>query len=107
MSGVPLGAAANRVGLPLSGRAAALARGAAGLMRAPTLLSRALRSRPGSFYVAIDSRHSLERYGVHDTASAGAVAAPRKGAIASSMDAEVAGFEARLAREGGTPQSFT
>jgi cytochrome c-type biogenesis protein CcmH len=63
----------------------------------------------GILYVAIGSRHSPERPGMSVTAPAGAAASAPTAAAGTrnSMDAEVAGLEARLARDGGTPADWS
>jgi cytochrome c-type biogenesis protein CcmH len=64
----------------------------------------------GIIYLAIGSRHSLERPAMSAVASSGTAATGAttgSGGAAKSMDAEVAGLEARLARDGGTPADWS
>jgi len=98
IAGVLVGTTASRVGLSLCRSATALAGRSNPYVRAGALIvSFALAA--GIFYLAIGSRHSLERFRLRSAASAGAVGGAGKGA---AMETEVAGLEARLAREGGT-----
>src|SRR4029077_17578444 len=108
IAGLLVGVAARRVALPLFRTASTLARSRMHyLLAAGFVVSVALAA--GILYVAIGSRHSLERPGMSVTAAAGAaVSAPTAAAgTRNSMDAEVAGLEARLAREGGTPADWS
>jgi cytochrome c-type biogenesis protein CcmH len=107
IAGVLVGVAAVRVALLLS-RSAALPRRRSAYVRAGVLVA-SLAVATGILYLAIGSRHALERPGTRSAASADAAASTGKGAAgtAKSMDAEVAGLEARLARDGGTPADWS
>ena len=71
----------------------------------------------GIIYLAIGTRHSLQRPAISGTdraaiapdaaVAAGADSATSAGGPAKSMQAEVAALEARLARDGGTPADWT
>lgn len=60
-------------------------------------------------YLAIGSRHPLERSAMSGAspAAAGPLNGASTGGPAKSMEAEVAGLEARLARDGGSPADWT
>src|SRR5215469_5894992 len=107
IAGVLVGVAAVRVALLLC-RSAALPLRRSAYVRAGVLVA-SFAVAAGILYLAIGSRHGLERPGPRGAASAGAAASTGKGAAgtAKSMDAEVAGLEARLAREGGTPADWS
>jgi cytochrome c-type biogenesis protein CcmH len=103
------GVAASYVAAPLWRGASTLAHGrtryflAAGFVASFALIA-------GVIYLALGSRHSLERAAGSVAASAspapsGSPAAT--GGTAKSMESEVAGLEARLAREGGTPADWS
>jgi cytochrome c-type biogenesis protein CcmH len=111
IAGVLVGVAASFVALPLWRSAATLARGrtryalAAGFVASFALVAVII-------YFAIGSRHSLERpaTGAVPAATAAGEAGTSGGmggGTAKSMQAEVAGLEARLAREGGTPADWS
>jgi cytochrome c-type biogenesis protein CcmH len=108
IAGVLAGVAASYVAAPLWRGASTLAHGrtryllAGGFVASFALIA-------GVIYLALGSRHSLERPASSATAST--ATAPAGGAnaasgTAKSMDAEVAGLEARLARDGGTPADW-
>jgi cytochrome c-type biogenesis protein CcmH len=129
IAGLLVGAAASRLALPLWRSAATLARRRtsseggsyvhAAFVRAPYVRAGVLVASfavvAGLLYLAIGSRHAPERPGKGAAAPAGAspagasTAAPPTGTAgaAKSMDAAVAGLEARLARDGGTPADWT
>jgi cytochrome c-type biogenesis protein CcmH len=109
IAGVLAGVAASYVAAPLWRGASTLAHGrtryllAGGFVASFALIA-------GVLYLALGSRHSLER----PAGSVAASAAPAPsgsptstGGTAKSMEAEVAGLEARLAREGGTPADWS
>jgi cytochrome c-type biogenesis protein CcmH len=108
IAGVLSGVAASYVAAPLWRGASTLAHGrtryllAGGFVAGFALIA-------GVMYLALGSRHSLERPA--GSVAASAAAAPSGGpsgtGAAKSMDAEVAGLEARLARDGGTPSDWT
>ena len=108
IAGVLAGVAASYVAAPLWRGASTLAHGrtryllAGGFVAGFALIA-------GVMYLALGSRHSLERPAGSVAASAApAPSSPTdKGGTAKSMEAEVAGLEARLAREGGTPSDWT
>jgi len=108
IAGVLAGVAASYVATPLWRSASTLARGrtryllAGGFVAGFALIAAVM-------YLALGSRHSLERPAGSVAASAApAPSSPTdKGGTAKSMEAEVAGLEARLAREGGTPSDWT
>src|SRR5215469_16774624 len=114
IAGVLVGVAASCVALPLWRSASTLAASArvGGRMRyvlaGAFVASFALAA--GIIYLAIGSRHSLERPAMNAAASSGTAAtgATTGGSgAAKSMDAEVASLEARLARDGGTPGDWS
>jgi hypothetical protein len=109
IAGVLVSATASRVGLPLWRGATALAgRGNPYVRTGALIASFALAA--GILYLAIGFRHSLQRpgLGIRGAASVGGAADSGKGAAtAKSIDAEVAGLEARLAREGGKPADWS
>jgi len=124
IAGVLVGTAASRLALPLWRSAATLARrrtsseGAsyvhAAFVRAPYVRAGVLLASfavaAGLLYLAIGSRQALEHPGKSASASAGAKVPSGPAGTAKSarsMDAEVAGLEARLARDGGTPADWT
>jgi cytochrome c-type biogenesis protein CcmH len=109
IAGVLAGVAASYVAAPLWRGASTLAHGrtryllAGGFVASFALIA-------GVLYLALGSRHSLEQ----PARSVAASAAPAPsgsptgtGGNAKSMEAEVAGLEARLAREGGTPADWS
>src|SRR6516162_1133001 len=108
IAGVLAGVAASYVAAPLWRGASTLARGrtryllAGGFVAGFALIAAVM-------YLALGSRHSLERPAGSVAASAApAPSSPTdKGGTAKSMEAEVAGLETRLAREGGTPSDWT
>jgi len=121
IAGVLVGVAASRVGLPLWRSAAARGASARAPGRMRYLLAGVLVASfalaVGILYLAIGSRQgpqlSGKSAGMSAAAPAGAAAnapsgmtAPAK-SPAKSMDAEVAGLEARLARDGGTPGDWS
>jgi len=108
IAGVLAGGATVRVALPLCRNAAALARRRGAYVRAGAFVA-SFAVAAGILYFAIGSRHGLERPGPRGTASTAAAPSAGKGAAgtAKSMDAEAAGLEARLAREGGTPADWS
>ena len=63
----------------------------------------------GTIYLTIGSRHSPEqpRLGAAAPAAAGTGNAAGTGGSAKSMEAEVAGLEARLSRDGGSPADWS
>lgn len=108
IAGVLVGVASSFAGIPLWRSAAALGRGrrmryvlAVGFVASFALIA-------GTIYLAVGSRHSLERPALSaqqptaDMRSAAAAAGSAK-----SMQAEVASLEARLARSGGTPADWS
>jgi len=109
IAGVLAGVAASYVAAPLWRGASTLAHGrtryllAGGFVAGFALIA-------GVMYLALGSRHSLERPA--GSVAASAAQAPSgnpsgTGGTAKSMDAEVTGLEARLAREGGSPSDWT
>ena len=109
IAGVLAGVAASYVAAPLWRGASTLAHGrtryllAGGFVAGFALIA-------GVMYLALGSRHSLERPAGNVAASAAQAPSGNPsgtGGNAKSMDAEVAGLEARLAREGGTPSDGT
>jgi cytochrome c-type biogenesis protein CcmH len=109
IAGVLAGVAASYVAAPLWRGASTLAHGrtryllAGGFVASFALIA-------GLFYLALGSRHSLERPASSATASTST--SPAGGATAANgaaktMEAEVAGLEARLARDGGTPADWS
>jgi len=107
IAGVLAGVAASYVAAPLWRGASTLAHGrtryllASGFVAGFALIA-------GVMYLALGSRHSLERPAGSVAASAAAPSGGPSGTgAAKSMDAEVAGLEARLARDGGTPSDWT
>ena len=108
IAGVLAGVAASYVAAPLWRGASTLAHGrtryllAGGFVASFALIA-------GIIYLALGSRHSLERPASSATASTSAAPADSATAAngaAKSMEAEVAGLEARLARDGGTPADW-
>jgi cytochrome c-type biogenesis protein CcmH len=110
IAGVLAGIAVNYLAVPLWRRASTLAHGrmryllAGGLVASFALIA-------GIIYLALGSRQSLERT-ARDATAATVATAPSGGTTgggetAKSMEAEVAGLEARLAREGGTPGDWS
>jgi len=109
IAGVLAGVAASYIAAPLWRGASTLAHGrrryllAGGFIASFALIA-------GLFYLALGSRHSLERPASSATASTST--SPSGGATAAngpakSMEAEVAGLEARLGRDGGTPADWS
>ncbi|HEX8782345.1 MAG TPA: hypothetical protein VF764_03185 [Steroidobacteraceae bacterium] len=115
IAGVLVGAAASRIGTPLWTSAATRWRSAATLARArgswvrAGALAASFALAAGILYLSIGSRHALVHPEKSAAGSAGAAANAPSGAdrTAKSMDAEVAGLEARLARDGGTPADWS
>ena len=111
LAGILVGVAASWFALPLWRTATTLARGRKPyLLAAGLVVSFALAA--AIIYLTIGSRHSLQG----TVASPGAAAAPaaasagkdaRTGGTAQSMQDAVAGLEARLARDGGSPADWT
>jgi cytochrome c-type biogenesis protein CcmH len=104
-AGVLVGVAASRVAIPVWRGALAVARrsgryGLVGIFVATFAGAAAL------IYLTIASRHSLATQ-VHEAATEAPAGTSSAGAAARSMEAEVAGLEARLARDGGTPADWT
>jgi cytochrome c-type biogenesis protein CcmH len=108
IAGVLAGVAASYVAAPLWRGASTLAHGrtrylvAGGFVASFALIA-------GVIYLALGSRHSLERPASSATASTSPSPAGDTTAAngaAKSMEAEVAGLEARLARDGGTPADW-
>ena len=108
IAGALAGVAASYVAAPLWRGASTLAHGrtryllAGGFVASFALIA-------GVIYLALGSRHSLERPATSATAATTGVSTGAPGAAngaAKSMDAEVAGLEARLARNGGTPADW-
>ncbi|HEX8783435.1 MAG TPA: hypothetical protein VF764_08695, partial [Steroidobacteraceae bacterium] len=109
IAGVLAGMAASYVAAPLWRGASTFAHGrtryllAGGFVASFALIA-------GVIYLALGSRHSLGRPPGSVTASASpapSASATDSGGTAKSMEAEVAGLEARLAREGGTPSDWS
>ena len=109
IAGVLAGVAASYVAAPLWRGASMLAHGrrryllAGGFVASFALIA-------GVIYLALGSRHSLERPAGRIAASAASApsGSPNSGAAtAKSMEAEVAGLEARLARDGGTAADWS
>ena len=109
IAGVLAGVAASYVAAPLWRGASTLAHGrtryllAGGFVASFALIA-------GVIYLALGSRHSLERPASSATASTSAAPAGSDTAAngpAKSMEAEVSGLEARLARDGGTPADWS
>src|SRR5215470_4318747 len=107
IAGVLLGVAASRFALPLWRRAEVLARRRNSYVRAGALVA-SFALAAGILYLALGSRHRLEPPAMNRAASAPAADKATEAArTAKSMDAEVAGLEARLARDGGTPADWS
>src|SRR5262252_9225071 len=122
IAGVLVGVATSRVGLPLWRSAAMIGASARrAFARAPGrmryllagVLVASFALAAGILYLAIGSRQVPEPPGKRTAAPAdtaanapSGMAAPAK-SPAKSMDAEVAGLEARLARDGGTPGDWS
>jgi cytochrome c-type biogenesis protein CcmH len=111
IAGILVGVAASYVALPLWRTASPLVRG-----RRPYLLAAGLLAGfalvAASIYLTIGSRHSLQRPPMSAAAPTTASAAsPGKdagtGGTAGSMQDAVAGLEARLARDGGSPADWS
>src|SRR6516225_1323661 len=115
IAGVLVGVAASRIGAPLWRSAAIRWRSAATLTRArgswvrAGALAASFALAVGILYFTIGSRHPPVHPEKSTTASPGAAVSAPSGAdkTAKSMDAEVAGLEARLAREGGSPADWS
>ena len=115
IAGVLVGVAASRIGAPLWRSAAIRWRSAATMTRArgswvrAGALAASFALAVGILYFTIGSRHPPVRPEKSTTASPGAAASAPSGTdrTAKSMDAEVAGLEARLAREGGSPADWS
>ena len=115
IAGVLVGVAASRIGAPLWRSAAIRWRSAARLTRArgswvrAGALAASFALAVGILYFTIGSRHPPVHPEKSTTASPGAAASPPSGTdrTAKSMDAEVAGLEARLASEGGSPADWS
>jgi hypothetical protein len=106
IAGALFGVAAGRVALPLWRNAAAFARGSSPYVRAAAFVA-IFGVAAGIVYFTIGSHHSVERPGMRTALSTGAAATAGAAGTAMSMDAAVAGLEARLAREGGTTADWT
>ena len=109
IAGVLAGVAASYVAAPLWRGASTLAHGRTRYLLAGGFVA-SFAVIAGVIYVALGSRHSLERPA--GSVAASAAQAPSgnpsgTGGTAKSMDAEVTGLEARLAREGGSPSDWT
>ena len=111
LAGILVGVAASWFALPLWRTATTLARG-----RKPYLLAAGLVASfalaAAIIYLTIGSRHSLQRIAASSGAAADAGAPSagkdaRAGGTAQSMQDAVAGLEARLARDGGSPADWT
>src|SRR6516225_3217659 len=108
VAGLLAGVAASCVALPLWRTATTLARGrvrywhAAGFVAAFALVA-------GILYLTIGSRQSLQRPAMSGPApaAAGTAGADGTGGSAKSMQAAVAGLEARLAKGGGSPADWS
>ena len=115
IAGVLVGVAASRIGAPLWRSAAIRWRSAATLTRArgswvrAGALAASFALAVGILYFTIGSRHPPVHPEKSTTASPGGAVSAPSGAdkTAKSMDAEVAGLEARLAREGGSPADWS
>ena len=115
IAGVLVGVAASRISAPLWRSAAIRWRSAATLTRArgswvrACALAASFALAVGILYFSIGSRHPPVHPERSTTASPGAAAVAPSGTdqTAKSMDAEVAGLEARLAREGGSPADWS
>jgi cytochrome c-type biogenesis protein CcmH len=108
IAGVLAGVAASYVAAPLWRGASTLAHGRKRyLLVGGVVASFALIA--GVIYLALGSRHSLERSAMSGgtPAAAGTVNGASTGGPAKSMEAEVAGLEARLKRDGGSPADWS
>jgi cytochrome c-type biogenesis protein CcmH len=111
IAGILVGVAASSSALPLWRTASALVRGRrVYLLAAGVVASFALVA--ATMYLTIGSRHSLQRPAMPGTAStaagaAGAANDARSSGPAKSMQEAVAGLEARLARDGGSPADWS
>ena len=111
LAGILVGAAVSWFALPLWRTATTLARGRKPyLLAAGLVVSFALAT--AIIYLTIGSRHSLQRTAASSGAAADAGApsagkAARADGTAQSMQDAVAGLEARLARDGGSPADWT
>jgi len=111
LAGILVGAAVSWFALPLWRTATTLARGRKPyLLAAGLVVSFALAA--AIIYLTIGSRHSLQRTAASSGAAADAGAPSagkdaRAGGTAQSMQDAVAGLEARLARDGGSPADWT
>jgi cytochrome c-type biogenesis protein CcmH len=115
IAGILVGVAASWFALPLWRTATTLARGRLHgrkpyLLAAGLVVSFALAA--AIIYLTIGSRHSLQRTPASSgaTAVAGAASAGKEaptGGQAQSMQDAVAGLEARLARDGGSPADWS
>jgi cytochrome c-type biogenesis protein CcmH len=111
LAGILVGVAASWFALPVWRTATTLARGRKPyLLAAGLVVSFALAA--AIIYLTIGSRHSLQRTAASSgaTAEVGAASAgkdARAGGTAQSMQDAVAGLEARLARDGGSPADWT
>ena len=111
LAGILVGAAVSWFALPLWRTATTLARGRKPyLLAAGLVVSFALAT--AIIYLTIGSRHSLQRTAASSGAAADAGAPSagkdaRAGGTAQSMQDAVAGLEARLARDGGSPADWT
>src|SRR5215468_4344719 len=109
IAGVLAGVAASYVAAPLWRGASTLAQGRRRYLLAGGFVA-SFAFIAGLFYIALGSRHSLERPASSATASTStspAGSATAANGEAKSMEAEVAGLEARLARDGGTPADWS
>ena len=98
--GMLLGAALLRFAPPLWSQLRAQRVPRVLVLAAAALATLALAA--GSLYLALDSR-----FAAASRATPGAPAHATGGAAAKSMDTEVAALEARLARDGGSPEDWT
>jgi cytochrome c-type biogenesis protein CcmH len=109
IAGILVGVAASYVAPPLLRSASTLAIGRkAYWLAAGFVVSFALVA--GTIYLTIGSRHSLQHPAMSSASpappAAGAGGDTRSGGSARSMQDAVAGLEARLARDGGTPADW-
>jgi cytochrome c-type biogenesis protein CcmH len=110
IAGVLAGVAASYVAAPLWRSASALVHGRRRYRLAGAFVA-SFALIAGIIYLALGSRHSLEQpiaSGAPSTVTAAPSGSPSAGGgTAKSMESEVAGLEARLARDGGTPADWS
>jgi len=111
IAGVLVGVAASFIGIPLWRSALTLGRGRVRYVL-PVGFVAAFALVAGIIYLVIGSRHSLEPSALASpgsavTAAGGGEATGAGAGSAKSMQAAVAGLEARLAREGGTAADWS